>query len=372
MYKISPKILFLIFFFILVIVQLSHEFGLQYLYNLYFDFYDLKWSGAKLFLENLNIYEIYFENPSDKRIKGHQYPNYSIGSIYLHLPFGFMSWEFVPLAWRILSTILIIHIYILLTKNNLNIKNQNLIVFISMFLLVISKPFNILINNGNFSIICLWSFIYYFYGSRINILTTLFICSVKYSFFPILFFYSILNKYFIQLFLVLLISILLIINFSIKFDSSFFEIMFSPIKVGASSTASGFLDYQTFMGNHPNNLYIRYFLIILSSFLIFFIIYKNTIRNKLFDLCLISFVTVIFYKHLYYDMVFLLPLLIYSFKIKKKLKYIPIFIIIYFWFLTYSDILYTIRYWKSFLVFNNLMLLICFYVILSFHKKFND
>jgi len=372
MYKSSSKILFLIFFFILILIQISHQISLPYLYNLNYNFQDLKWSGAKLFLENLNVYEIYFDNPSDKRIKDSQYPNYSIGSIYLHLPFGFMSWDFAILAWRVLSTILIMHIYILLSRNKFNIENQNFIIFVSMLLLILSKPFNVLINNGNFSLLCFWSFIYYFFGKNINIFITLFFSSVKYSFFPILFFYSLLNKYFIQIFLVLFLSFLLAINFSIKFDTSFFEVLFSPIIVGESSTASGFLDYQTFLGNHPNNLYIRYFLIIFSSFFIFFLIYKNTNRNKLFDLVLISFVTIIFYKHLYYDMVFLLPFFIYSFKIKSKIKYVPVFIIFYFWFLSYSDILNSIKYWKSFLIFNNFMLLTCFCVILNFHKKLND
>ena len=32
----------------------------------------------------------------------------------------------------------------------------------------------------------------------------------------------------------------------------------------------------------------------------------------------------------------------------------------------------SIKYWKSFLVFNNFMLLTCFCVILNFHRKLND
>ena len=246
MFKIKNLSFFFIFSIILIFIQFSYQFSFLDIYNINYSFQDLKYSGSKLFLNGENIYKIYFDDPSDQRILGSQYPNYSIASIYFHLPLGFFSFDLAKIIWRIFSIILLAHTYIILSNSDLEIKNQNFIIFFSMIILIISKPFNILINTGNFSIVCFWAYIFFFIGKKYNIFISLLISSIKYSFAPILIFYAFYKKNFLQIFSVFLLTIFLLLHFSYKFDYNFFKLMIAPFQIGASSTASGFLDFQTY------------------------------------------------------------------------------------------------------------------------------
>ena len=90
MFKIKNLSFFFIFSIILIFIQFSYQFSFLDIYNINYSFQDLKYSGSKLFLNGENIYKIYLDDPSDQRILGSQYPNYSITSIYFHLPLGFL------------------------------------------------------------------------------------------------------------------------------------------------------------------------------------------------------------------------------------------------------------------------------------------
>ena len=364
MLKKKDFVFFILFLTILILIQTFHQINFINFYNLTFDFNDLKYSGSNLFLKNENIYEIYFNNQFDERIKYSQYPNYSIASIYFHLPLGFFSFDLAQIIWRIFSIILLAHTYIILSNLNLEMKNQNLIIFFSMIILIISKPFNILINVGNFSIVCFWAFMFFFIGKKYNIFISLLISSIKYSFAPVLIFYAFYKKNFLQIFFVFLFTIFLLFHFSYNFDYSFIKLIIAPLQIGALSTASGFLDFQTLLGNHPNNEILRYTLIFLLSFSFFYFILKKTNRSSLFDLSIVSLLTILFFKHLYYDVIFLLPTLIYSFKIKSKYKYTLILVIFYYWFIAYLDIFEFFKYWKSFILLNNILLMTCLSILI--------
>ena len=93
MFKKNYLKFFSIFLVILILIQFSYHQNLLDFYNLNFNFHDLKYSGSYLFLNNENIYEIYLEDPSSKKILYSQYPNYSVTSIYFHLLLGFFSLE---------------------------------------------------------------------------------------------------------------------------------------------------------------------------------------------------------------------------------------------------------------------------------------
>ena len=372
MFKIKNLSFFFIFSIILIFIQLSYQFSFLDIYNINYSFQDLKYSGSKLFLNGENIYKIYLDDPSDQRILGSQYPNYSIASIYFHLPLGFFSFDLAKIIWRIFSIILLAHTYIILSNSDLEIKNQNFIIFFSMIILIISKPFNILINTGNFSIVCFWAYIFFFIGKKYNIFISLLISSIKYSFAPILIFYAFYKKNFLQIFFVFLFTIFLLFHFSYKFDYSFIKLIIAPLQIGALSTASGFLDFQTLLGNHPNNEILRYILIFLLSFSFFYFTLKKTNRSSLFDLSIVSLLTILFFKHLYYDVIFLLPTLIYSFKIKSKYKYTLILVIFYYWFVAYLDIFEFFKYWKTFILFNNILLVVCLSILIFTNLKYKN
>ena len=371
-FKIKNLVFFFIFSIILIFIQFSYQFSFLDIYNINYSFQDLKYSGSKLFLNDENIYKIYFDDPSDQRILGSQYPNYSITSIYFHLPLGFFSFDFANIIWRVFSIILLAHIYIIFSNYELNIKNKDFILFGSMIFLIFSKPFHVLINTGNFSIVCFWAYIFYFFGKKNNVFISLLVSSIKYSFAPILFFYAIYKKNFLKILLVCFVTILFFLHFSYKFDYDFIKLMVAPLQIGASSTASGFLDFQTLLGNHPKNIFLRYGLILITSLSLFYIILKYTQRNELFDLSIVSILTILFYKHLYYDIIFLLPVLIYSFKVEIKQRCVLNTIIFYYWFISYLDFFEFMKYWKSFMLFNNILLIICLGVLIFNNIKYNN
>jgi len=358
------KKFFFIFLLILILLQISNLSN-QNIHGFNLGFNDLKWSGSNLFFQKKNIYEIFYSNNYENQIIGTQFPNYLISSIYFHLPLGYFEFDTAKIVWTIFSTILLINCYLLFDKKKFLVKNQDIIIFFSFITLLISKPFNMLISNGNFSIVCFWALNYFFLNqSNVKTIPT-FLVLIKYSFAPILILYSILQKKIKILLIVLLINILLLFHFSYLFSYNFFQLSIDPLIIGSQTTASGFFDLQTLFGNHPSNITLKYLIIILISLVFYLIIYRLTLRDTLFDLCLLSLATLIFFKHLYYDQVLLLPLLIYSFKLSLKSRVIILSIIFYYWFIAYLEFLHPIRYWKSFMLFNNSLCLICIYLIFN-------
>ena len=368
------------FFYIFLLVLLTIQILNLKNFNIHgypLSFNDLKWSGSNLFLQNKNVYEIFYSGNYENQIIKSQFPNYLVSSLYFHLPFGYFNFKTAGFIWTSFTFLLLIHSYLIYEKNNLMIKNQDKVIFFSFILLMLSKPFNSLISNGNYSIVCFWAVNYFFLSQHKNKFIALFVTFIKYSFAPILIFYSLLNKDFKTILLVLLLNIILMLHFSYIFNYNFIQLIFDPLIIGSKSTASGFFDLQTLLGNHPSNVLLRYSIIIFISFIIYFCIYNLTLRNSLFDLCVVVLVTLLFYKHLYYDQILLLPVLIYSFKLPRKFRIITISIIFYYWFIAYLEVLHSIRYWKIFMLFNNSLGVICIYLLFKVNKLskkiiFND
>lgn len=363
------NIRFLIFLITLIFIQYLKFFNIFDLYDTFSTFNDIKWSGSNLVLQGKDIYNIYLNGNADNQILKAQFPNYAITSIYLHLPFGILSFDNAKFAWSVLTSILLCHLYLVFSKAKLNIKYHDNIIFLSFILLILSKPFSVLLSNGNFSILSFWAFCCFFLGKNKSL--TLFITSIKYSFAPIIFAYAFLTKKIKEVCIIFIITLLCAIHFSIIFNYNLFELLILPLKIGSTTTASGFFDFQTILGNYPNNVLVRYVLIFITSLAFFYFLYQKTTRCPLFDLCLTSMVTLLFYKHLYYDQVFLLPILIYSFKLPKNSFLFALIIIFYFWFISYLEYLHPIRYWKSFMIFNNIIFtsLIVLIIKPNFKKK---
>ena len=356
------KKFFFIFLLTLAIVQILNIKNLN-IHGYPLSFNDLKWSGSNLFLQNKNIYEIFYSGNYENQIIGAQFPNYLVSSLYFHLPFGYFNFKTASFIWTCFTFLLLIHSYLIYEKKNLMLKNQDKVIFFSFILLIFSEPFNWLISNGNYSIVCFWAINYFFLSQHKSKFIPLFVTFIKYSFAPILIFYSLLNKDIKIILLVVLLNIILMIHFSYIFNYNFFQLIFDPLIIGSKSTASGFFDLQTLLGNHPSNVLLRYSLIIFISFIVYFYIYNLTLRNSLFDLSIMVLATLLFYKHLYYDQILLLPVLIYSFKLHYKLRIMTISIILYYWFIAYLEVLHPIRYWKTFMLFNNSLSVICIYII---------
>ena len=325
---------YLFFFYIVILITIN-----TLIYNNFFKFYiltsanfsDLQWSPSALFIQNIDVYKSYYDNTLRDIIHKSGYPNYSTVSIYLHLFLSNMSFKTATLAWFILFNLIMIFLYLIL-KQKVLLNDKEIFLLLSIFLL--SKPYMHLLCKGQFSIVSLLAFFLYFFYKNKNSFIGFFLISVKYSFFPIILFYDLISKkrkkYFIY---TILLTLILVGHYSYTFNGNFFDNLIAPLLIGKFTTASGELDLQTLFGNQPKNDFLRYTILLVLGIIIFHVIHKKTQRNIKFDLSICSILTLLIFKHLYYDFVLLLPVLIYANTINKNfLKYLAISIIIYFWF----------------------------------------
>ncbi len=374
MKKIKLNFLFLIYILILFIVNtlIYNNFFSDYILNLA-NFSDLQWSPSVLFVQKIDVYKSFYDNNLKNIIFSSGFPNYSTVSIYLHLFISKLSFEDATLVWFFLFNIIMIYLYLIL-KNNTNLKELKIFFILIIFLM--SKPYILLLSKGQFSIISLLSFFLYFLFKNKKSFLGFYLISVKYSFFPLALFYDvILKKRFKYFVYTVLLTFIFVSHYSYIFNSNFFDNLIAPLLIGKYSAASGVLDIQTLLGNHPKNDFIRYIILLILGLVIFFIIQKNTLRNEIFDMSICSLLTLLIFKHLYYDFVLLLPVLLYVSKINKKiLKYFGLLIICYFWFFYLNSFTISFLYSKIFMfsnfIFLNLLLIIVVISNLKENKNF--
>ena len=374
MKKIKLNLLFLIYIFILLIINtlVYNNFFSDYILNSA-NFSDLQWSPSALFIQKIDVYKSFYNNNLKNIIFSSGFPNYSTVSIYLHLFIAKMSFENATLVWFLLFNIIMIYLYVILKKHT---KLEELKIFFILIIFLFSKPYILLLSKGQFSVISLLSFFLYFLYTNKKSFLGFYLISIKYSFFPLVLFYEIISKKkFKYIIYTVLLTLIFVSHYSYIFNSNFFDNLIAPLLIGKYSAASGVLDIQTLLGNHPKNDFIRYVILLIFGFTVFFIIQKNTLRNKIFDMSICSLLTLLIFKHLYYDFVLLLPVLLYVFKINKKiLKYCGLLIICYFWFFYLNSFTISFIYSKIFMfsnfIFLNLLLIIVVISNLNKHKNF--
>ena len=219
------------------------------------NFSDLQWSPSVLFFQGIDVYGAFYSDSLKQLINLSGFPNYSTGSIYLHLPLAKINFEQAKIFWLILFSLLMMLNYLIL-KNYSKIKEIK--IFFVFLILIISKPYIWLLSTGQFSIISISSFIIYFFYIKRTRLIALYLISIKYSFAPFVFFYSLfINKEKNYTILIVLISIFFVFHYSYYFDSNFFNNLIAPIYIGKLTSASGVADLQTLLGNHPKNDFVR-------------------------------------------------------------------------------------------------------------------
>tara|TARA_A100001015_G_scaffold261964_1_gene307815 strand:- start:991 stop:2106 length:1116 start_codon:yes stop_codon:yes gene_type:complete len=352
MKKIKNNILFVFYIFLLIYtnVLIINDTFFNYIYRSA-NFSDLQWSPSVLFLENIDVYKSFFENNLRDLIHESGFPNYSTSSIYIHLIISKMSFENANKFWFILFTFLMIILYKILKKKT-ELKDIEVFLILSFF--IFSKPYMILLSSAQFSLISFFSFFLYFFYKNKKKFIGFFLISVKYSFFPIILFYDIIKHKSIKFTLyTLILSLIFVLHYSFYFESSFFNNLIAPLLIAKETTASGVLDLQTLMGNHPKNDFIRYIILIFIGVSGLLIILNYTKRNTIFDLSICSLLTLLIFKHLYYDFVFLLPVLIYATLHTKKIaKYIIFLIVFYFWFIYLNNFTLSFLYSKIFMLVN--------------------
>ena len=334
-----------------------------------YTFRDFMWLPTKIFVNGDNFYNLILNNEyklvADYN-KNPNYPMYSIVTYFILFPFGLLSFEEAKEIGLILNCFIIIHIFIIFHKNNI-IPEKKLLLILIIFLL--SKPLIYSVALGQYSLLSLYGFVCFFYvKNKIIKVFTIIVSFCKFTFVPVLGFYFVFKKEYLIIFLLAIVNFICLMAFALLFDDSIIKSFLYQFIIPANNLTSGAVDLMTLIGNHPKPP-LNYILILFITVIFYTFYYRYTRRNTLADLSSICLITIIFIRHLYYDMIFLLPFLIYLLK-DKKLKKSCFIIIIHIFFTYYNGLTADIvRYNKAFMLINFLILLYCLFYIFYKEKK---
>ena len=367
--------LFLVIILATLFFLVPTNFFLFYVFD-YFNGCDMMWSPSSLFIKNLDVFEIYFSESKNILIHCSNYPSYSISNIFFMLPLGYFELNVAKKIWLAINLILLFHIY-KIYKYQFYLRPY-IYNFIFLFFLI-SKPTIYTLSIGQYGILALWSFTIIFFFQRNKFLQffAYFISGLKYTFFPLIFYYSIFKRKFIFIFFFCIINFLFLIIFTYKFNGLLINNLMYPFLVGSQQGGGGG-DLMSVLGNYPKPPF-NYLLIIIISFIYFQIFYKKTVESNQNHLIFVSLITITIFRHHIYDAVFLLPFLLYLVKSKNFLKFPAIIIVLYFWFIYHSNFLgqngiFPVVYTKGFRIFNfillNLLLLYFFLDNLKMNQTF--
>jgi len=369
------------------IILTSHFLYLGNISNLYFyeiydhylktsnDFRDFFWYPSNAFLNKINIFDTYLNEYNFRSYPpGYTPPNYSILHTLIFLPFGFLPFSISVKFYLFLNLILLFFIY---KKLKYKFQTYNKSIFLLFILFIFSPALILCLKIGQYTIFCLWGFLVYFTNKNNRLFFKflgLLLATGKYTFAPIVGLYLLLQRKFKIFFLLIIINITAVLFYSIYFNISFQTALINPILMGWKTQAIGAGDLLSFLGNHP-----RFPFNIIIVLLIFFIlkcfIYFNSRRSKVFDLIILSILTLMSLKHLNYDYIFIFPAILLLFeKINFKSKIILSIIIFYFLFILPGSIIETIRYAKYFIFFNfmlNIVLLLITFKSIMTNKHLN-
>jgi hypothetical protein len=333
-------------------------------------FHDFFWYPSYAIIKKINVFDQFSNVVPAPYPSGYPAPNYSILHSIFFIPFGTLNYNLSKIFYLFINLILLLSIYNQL-KNFCS--KKNLIFFFCIFLF--SPALILCLKVGQYTIFCLWGFILFFSSNnKLLKLTGILIATGKYTFAPIVGFYLFFQKKFTMLLFLLVTNIAAVLFYSIYFDISVLSALKNPILMGWKTQAIGAGDLLSFLGNHP-----RFPFNIIIVLLIFFIlncfIYFNSRRSKVFDLVILSILTLMSLKHLNYDYIFIFPAILLLFeKINFKSKIILSIIIFYFLFILPWSIIETIRYTKYFIFFNfmlNIVLLLITFKSIMTNKDLN-
>ena len=182
---------------------------------------------------------------------------------------------------------------------------------------------------------------------------------LKYTFFPIIFYYKIYKKKYVFIILFLLLNLTALLIYSFKFKIGIIENFLNPLIVGSQQGGGGG-DLMSVLGNHPV-FPLNYLTVIISSFFYFIIFYNKTVNNTENKIIYVTLITITIFRHHIYDAIFLFPLFLYLIKSSNKIKFFLILIVLYFLFIYHSNFLeqgsiLPVMYTKGFRMFNFILL----------------
>ena len=296
---------------------------------------DFQWSPAVLFSEGINPYRYYLEGNFDKRIFGSQAPNYAHATYVILSPLTLFEWENAKLLWAFFNIVISIWIVLKLAKEA-QLSVLDTVVVLLFFLC--STPFRNSVGNGQQSLLILFAAAFVLQRSNYAYAIAG-ISYLKYSFSPPLAGYIVLRHGWKALAWSLTVPLVgFVVFWSLQADKSLFTLLLQPLAVNALSVGVGLSDYMTIISLLFDeksgwiwNIFYYLFTVLFSVLITIWSVRGR--ENALLGFAMVSVICLLFYKHLIYDYVFLLPAFVAFYKYRNfwyaKLAVVAI---LYFWF----------------------------------------
>lgn len=289
---------------------------------------DVQYYPAKLFSENIDFYNYFFEYSNDWFLS--QAPNYYFQLYYLLQPLTIFSWGTFKYIWFAISLLLLLF-FVFQVKKRFELDFKDLSILIFPFF--IGFPLTTTFGNGQFGIIVIaFTYLAWIYReNKILLPILLSILSIKYSFgAPIIIGFFIMG-YYRSVIISGIITLIFPIIYSIKFNLDTISTIFLPFKVSSKATSIGQFDimslYRIFYDTPLvgiNVLTIGLAIFILGFY---YIARKYSLDKKTIFLCSLLFSLFGFF-HLGYD--YVLFLLIIPFVLKTKyFKIVYIYLLLF-------------------------------------------
>lgn len=320
------KRLFYIFIIVASIVSIIQGYLKSQIYS-----QDLQWSGASLLLRGINPFQEWLNGNINHEIILKQIPNYLHLLYFILLPIGSLDINTAKIAWLIVNLICTTLVICLIAKE-LHFSKEKTLFLSCLFLM--STPFRNSLGNGQISIIVLLGYMLSMLStSKIEKGISTSIAITKYSFAPPLILSLLYNRNYLSVSLAAILNLLAVMIFCYLFNINFIDGVVLPLKVSAFGVGIGTADIMSifelkFGRGNP----VNYVISILFCLTVFYFFARTTRRNRLLDLAFISILSLASFKHISYDFVFLLPLLLATFNGLLSQQLVIYGIIFWFWF----------------------------------------
>lgn len=321
----------ILIFLIIILGFLSLSQGIK---NAIVNSQDFQWSPSLLLRNGINPFDYVLTNDSHEKIIKTQIPNYFHGLYVIFLPFTLLNWETAKFYFVIFNILITIHTIYNFTQH---LKLNNLYLILITAIYFSSTPFRVSLGNGQQSILILYCFSLMLSNSYIKNLISG-IGYFKYSFAPQFFFNLLFSRKYLKAFLsLLLLPITFYIFIYLINDYNLFKIIKQPLIISSIHVGPGVGDLMTLISdlnifNESKTMLI--YLIILFISIIFSRLFYISKSTEFCNFTIASIIALLFFKHLIYDYIFLLPVFILSLIHYKHYFFkLNLTLVLYFWFI---------------------------------------
>lgn len=359
------KSLLIITILLIAMISLIHSF-----YDAINGSWDMQWSPSTLLLSGVNPYQWWLNGNPNQQIIMHQQPNYLHTLYVLMLPLASLSWHTAKIIWALLNISFGISIaYYLGKKENLSTITR---LIVGLFF-ICSASFQNAIASGQQSLFVLFFTMAAFYCQKNAFyIFNASLAITKYSFAPPLILYEYYRNGFKKIIGIMLVTMIFILLFSAIVKENPITVTAYPFIISKTS-ALGQADIMSLcMIFLPIKLsYLPHFLSLLCAWFLMHIYYKTHYhRWVMLDFAYVNLVSLASFKHLNYDFIFLLPLLISAIHFKKAHRLFIFIVIFWFWFgaKLFYNLLNNPSIWVYFIFNQFLLLLMCIYIVNQYSR----